>query len=88
MLASAKLQHDGGNSKFCANLWRFEMLKSAHIPSVYWGKIIFLYRESVQVWKCHLTQIFCLGFFKKTRKVFLCTFTGKMWVAETTYFLF
>jgi len=30
---------------------------------------------------------FLLRFFKKTRKVFLCTFTGKMWVAETTYFL-
>ena len=49
MLASAKLQCSGGNSKFRANLWRFEMLKSAHFSSVYWGKIIFLYRESVQV---------------------------------------
>ena len=27
------------------------MLKSAHFPSVYWGKFIFLYRESVQIFK-------------------------------------
>ena len=41
-LASAKLQREKGDSKFFANLWRFEMLKSAHSPSVYGGKFIFL----------------------------------------------
>ena len=40
-LASAKLQREKGESKFFANLWRFEMLKSAHSPSVYGGKFIF-----------------------------------------------
>ena len=40
-LASAKLQREKGESKFFANLWRFEMLKSAHFPSVYGEKIIF-----------------------------------------------
>ena len=50
-LASAKLQREKADSKFFANLWRFEMLKSAHFPSVYWGKFIFLYRESVQIFK-------------------------------------
>ena len=40
-LASAKLQREKAYSKFFANLWRFEMLKSAHFPSVYWGKFIF-----------------------------------------------
>ena len=50
-LASAKLQREKVDSKFFANLWRFEMLKSAHFPSVYWGKFIFLYRESVQIFK-------------------------------------
>ena len=55
-LASAKLQHEKADSKFFANSWRFEMLKSAHFPSVYWGKIIFLYCESVQIPKCHFGQ--------------------------------
>ena len=55
-LASAKLQHERADSKFFANLWRFEMLKSAHSPSVYWGKIIFQYRNSVQISKSLLTQ--------------------------------
>ena len=41
-LASAKLQREKGDSKFFANLWRFEMLKSAHSPSVYGEKFIFL----------------------------------------------
>ena len=41
-LASAKLQREKADSKFFANLWRFEMLKSAHSPSVYGEKIIFL----------------------------------------------
>ena len=41
-LASAKLQREKGESKFFANLWRFEMLKSAHSPSVYGEKFIFL----------------------------------------------
>ena len=41
-LASAKLQRKKADSKFFAILWRFEMLKSTHFPSVYWGKIIFL----------------------------------------------
>ena len=50
-LASAKLQREKADSKFFANLWRFEMLKLAHSPSVYWGKFIFLYRESVQIFK-------------------------------------
>ena len=40
-LVSAKLQREKGESKFFANLWRFELLKSAHFPSVYWGKIFF-----------------------------------------------
>ena len=40
-LASAKLQREKGESKFFANLWRFEMLKSAHFPSVYGGIFIF-----------------------------------------------
>ena len=40
-LASAKLQHEKADSKFFANLWRFEMLKSAHPPSVYGEKFIF-----------------------------------------------
>ena len=40
-LASAKLQREKGESKFFANLWRFEMLKSAHSPSVYGEKFIF-----------------------------------------------
>ena len=40
-LASAKLQREKADSKFFANLWRFEMLKSTHSPSVYWGKFIF-----------------------------------------------
>ena len=35
---------------------RFEKLKTAHSPSVYWGKIIFLYRNGVQISKIHLTQ--------------------------------
>ena len=48
-LASTKLQHEKADSKFFAKLLRFEMLKSAHSPSVYWGKIIFQYRESVQI---------------------------------------
>ena len=55
-LASAKLQHERADSKFFANLWRFEKLKTAHSPSVYWGKIIFLYRNGVQISKIHLTQ--------------------------------
>ena len=55
-LASAKLQREKWESKFFANLWRFEMLKSAHFPSVYWEKIIFLYRESVQIFKGSLSQ--------------------------------
>ena len=55
-LASAKLQREKAKSKFFANLWRFEMLKSAHFPSVYWEKIIFLYRESVQIFKGSLLQ--------------------------------
>ena len=41
---------------YLANLWRFEKLKTAHSPSVYWGKIIFLYRNGVQISKIHLTQ--------------------------------
>ena len=40
-LASAKLQREKAYSKFFANLWRFEMLKSAHFPSVYGEKFIF-----------------------------------------------
>ena len=40
-LASAKLQREKGDSKFFAILWRFEMLKSAHSPSVYGEKFIF-----------------------------------------------
>ena len=40
-LASAKLQREKADSKFFANLWRFEMLKSTRSPSVYWGKFIF-----------------------------------------------
>ena len=48
-LASTKLQHEKADSKFFANLLRFEMLKSAHSPSVYWGKIFFLCRESGQI---------------------------------------
>ena len=56
MLASANLQHEKADSKFFANLWRFEMLKSAHFPSVYGKKIIFLYRESVRFSKCHFLE--------------------------------
>ena len=41
-LASAKLHREKRESKFFANLWRFEMLKSAHSPSVYGEKFIFL----------------------------------------------
>ena len=41
-LASAKLQREKGESKFFANLRRFEMLKSAHLPSIYGEKFIFL----------------------------------------------
>ena len=41
---------------FFANLWRFEKLKTAHSPSVYWSKIIFLYRNGVQISKSHLKQ--------------------------------
>ena len=48
-LASAKLQHEKADSKFFANLWRFVMLKSAHFPSVYGEKFIFLCRRSVQI---------------------------------------
>ena len=55
-LASAKLQREEGESKFFAILWCFEMLKSAHFPSVYGEKFIFLCCESVQFSKCHLTQ--------------------------------
>ena len=55
-LASAKLQREKGESKFFANLWRFEMLKSAHFPSVYVGKFIFLCRESEQIFKGSLLQ--------------------------------
>ena len=55
-LASAKLQHEKADSKFFANLWRFEMLKSAHSPSVYLGKIIFQYRKSVQILRCDFWQ--------------------------------
>ena len=39
-LASAKLQRKKANSNFFANLWRFEMLKSAHSP-VFTGEILF-----------------------------------------------
>ena len=62
-LASAKLQREKWESKFFANLWRFEMLKSAHFPSVYWVKIIFLYRESVQNFKRSFLQKWPLGGF-------------------------
>ena len=55
-LASAKLQHEKVDSKFFANLWRFEMLKSAHYPSVYGEKLFFLCRESAQISKCHFCQ--------------------------------
>ena len=55
-LASAKLQHEKGVSKFFANLWRFGMLKSIHSYSVYWGKMFFSYRESVQILKSHFWQ--------------------------------
>ena len=48
-LASAKLQHEKADSKFFANLWRFEMLKPAHTSSVYGEKFIFLCRRSVQI---------------------------------------
>ena len=41
-LASAKLQHEKADSKFFANLWRFEMLKSAHSSSVYGGNFFFV----------------------------------------------
>ena len=44
-LASAKLQHEKADSKFFANLWRFEMLKSAHFPSVYGEKIFFCFAK-------------------------------------------
>ena len=44
------------------------MLKSAHSPSVYWGKIFFLYRESVRIFKVSpwtkvppLGQVFKIG---------------------------
>ena len=50
-LANTKLQHEKADSKFFANLWCFRMLKSAHSSSVYWGKIIFQYRESVQIFQ-------------------------------------
>ena len=40
-LASAKLQREKADSKFFANLWRFEMLKSTHYPSVYGEKLFF-----------------------------------------------
>ena len=40
-LASAKLQCEKVESKFCANLLRFEMLKSTYSPSVYGEKFIF-----------------------------------------------
>ena len=53
---------------FLAILWCFEMLKSAHFPSVYWEKIIFLYRESVRIFKVSpwtkvppLGQVFKIG---------------------------
>ena len=55
-LASTKLQREKVYAKFFANLWRFEMLKSAYLPSVYRRKIIFLYLESVQISKCHFGQ--------------------------------
>ena len=55
-LASAKLQREKGESKFFANLWRFKMLKSAHSPSVYGEKFIFLCRESEQIFKGSLSQ--------------------------------
>ena len=55
-LASAKLQHEKADSKFFANLWRFEMLKSAHFTSVYGEKIIFCIArvyvfQNVTFWK-------------------------------------
>ena len=59
VLASLRVQSYNtkkADSKFFANLWRFEMLKSAHSPSVYWEKFIFLYRKSVQISKCHFWQ--------------------------------
>ena len=44
VLASLQVQSykaKKGYSKFFANLWRFEMLKSAHSPSVYREKLFF-----------------------------------------------
>ena len=35
------------------------MLKSAHYPSVYWGKFNFLYRESVRIFKKSFDAVFC-----------------------------
>ena len=58
VLASLRVQSYNTKKRipnFLANLWCFEMSKSAHSPSVYWEKI-FLYRNGVQISKCHLTQ--------------------------------
>ena len=55
-LVSAKLQHEKADSKFFANLWRFEMLKTAHSPSIYWGKFIFFVAQ-----KCADSQVSLLA---------------------------
>ena len=52
--ASAKLQRGEEFAKFCANLWRFEMLKSPHFPSVFWGKIIFFVSQKYTDFKVSL----------------------------------
>ena len=50
-LASAKLQREKADSKFFANLWRFEMLKSTHYPSVYGEKLFFVSRKCTDLKK-------------------------------------
>jgi len=60
------------------------MLKSAHYPSVYWGKFNFLYRESVRIFKKSFDAVFCFRL-KKHAMFLLCTFKNKTWVAENLF---
>ena len=82
-LASAKLQRKKGDSKFFANLWRFEMLKSAHFPSVYGERFIFFVARKCADFKksfdAKMTLLAKLTFEARNRPICTLLVTVKKW---------
>ena len=81
-LASAKLQHEKADTKFFANLWRFEMLKSAHSASVYGEKIFFcsakVFRFKNVIWRKNDTPCKINDWSPKSPYLYTFSYSQKM----------